>query len=152
MNNRKQLGFTLIELLIVIAIIGILATVVTTQFIGSTRKANEAAAVTTLNSIKVAQARYMIEHRGKYGTFAQLFDEGFLDKRFRVESPHIQGYVFTITLIDINDKQAAMFHITAIPEISEGVAATGKIFYFTQPDSGITFSKTGPATADDELL
>ncbi len=150
--RRREYGFSLVELLIVMAIIGILASVAVTQFIGSTRKANEAAAVTTLNSIKTAQAKYMMEHKGRYGTFTQLCEEGFLDKRFRGEAPRMNGYIFTITLIDINGKQGAFFHLNANPEIAEGQAATGRVFYFTQPDSGITVSRTGPATSDDESL
>ncbi len=152
MSHRQQKGFTLIELLIAIAIIGILASVAVVQFIDSTRKANEAAAVTTLNQIKVAQAKYMIEHKGRYGSFKQLNEEGFLDKRFRSDTPRINGYIFTLTILDINERQAALFHLNANPEIANGAAATGKLFYFTEPDSGITFSKTGPATEDDDLL
>ena len=41
-------GFTLIELLIVIAIIGVLVAIVVPTYQSSVRKANEAAAVTTL--------------------------------------------------------------------------------------------------------
>jgi type II secretory pathway pseudopilin PulG len=133
------------------AIIGVLASVAVVQFTDSTRKANEAAAVTTLNSIKTAQAKYVMEHK-RYATFAQLSEEGFLDKRFRADAPHVNGYIFTITLLDINDKRGASFNLTANPEIPQGLAATGKVFYFTQPDSGINCNKTGPATEDDELL
>ena len=52
-NSR---GFTLIELLIAIAIIGILAAIIIPTYKGSIRKANEAAAVTTINTIKTAEA------------------------------------------------------------------------------------------------
>lgn len=89
-------GFTLIELLIVIAIIGILVGIVVPTYQSSVRKANEAAAVGTLNSIRVAQAKYVIDHKGQYGTFRQLFAEGYLDKRFNYDTPHERGYVFVI--------------------------------------------------------
>ena len=74
-------GFTLIELLIVIAIIGILIGIIVPAFKSSVRKANEAAAVATLNAIRVAEAKYVIDHKGQYGTFPQLFEQGYLDKR-----------------------------------------------------------------------
>ena len=69
-------GFTLIELLIVIAIIGVLVAIVVPTYQSSVRKANEAAAVTTLNAIRVAQAKYVVDHKGEYGTFRQFFEEG----------------------------------------------------------------------------
>jgi len=62
-------GFTLIELLIVIGIIGILMAIIVPTYKSSVRKANEASAVTTLNAIKVAQAKYVIDHKEQYGTF-----------------------------------------------------------------------------------
>ena len=145
-------GFTLIELLIVIAIIGIVAGIAIPTYHSSVRKANEAAAVTTLNAIKVAQAKYVVDHRGQYGTFRELFEEGYLDKRFNYDQPHIRGYVFTITLTPKTEKQSASFGANADPEQPEGITATGRNFYYTDPENGICFSKTGPATAADETL
>ena len=145
-------GFTLIELLIVIAIIGILAGILIPEYKGSIRKANEGAAVATLNSIRVAQAKYVIDHKGQYGTFRQLFEEGYLDKRFNYDKPHDRGYVFVITLIPKSDEKAGTFNVNANPEQSEGLGATGKNFYYIDPDGGICFSKVGPATAADETL
>jgi prepilin-type N-terminal cleavage/methylation domain-containing protein len=156
MQNRKlrsrRRGFTLIELLIVIAIIGILVGVFVPAFKNSVRKANEAAAVATLNTVRVAEAKYVIDHKGEYGTFQQLFEEGYLDKRFNFDKPHDRGYVFAITLTPRSENTTSSFSVNANPEQSAGLGATGKNFYYIDPDSGICFSKTGPATAADDTL
>lgn len=150
-RSRTQ-AFTLIELLIVITVIGIVAGIAIPTYHSSVRKANEAAAVTTLNAIKVAQAKYVVDHQSHYGTFRELFEEGYLDKRFNYDQPHIRGYVFTISLGPKTERQAATFAVNADPEQSQGITATGRNFYYTDPESGICFSKTGPATAADETL
>lgn len=151
-GRARGRGFTLIELLIVIAIIGIIAGVTIPIYQGSVRKANETAAVGTLNAIRVAQAKYVIDHKGQYGTFRELFEEGYLDKRFNYDQPHERGYVFVITLIPKSEGKAATFKVNANPEQSEGIGATGKNFYYVDPESGICFSKVGPATAADDTL
>ncbi len=148
--NRN--GFTLIELLIVIAIIGVMAGVAIPLFKSSVRKANEAAAVSTLNSVRVAQAKYVIDHKGQYGTFRQLVEEGYLDKRFNNDQPHERGYIFVITLVPKAEGKSASFSVNANPEQSNGIGATGRNYYYLDPDSGICFSTTGPATAANETL
>lgn len=150
--KKLRKGFTLIELLIVIAIIGVLVGVGVPAYKASMRKANEAAAVATLNALRVAQAKYVIDHKGQYGTFPQLFEEGYIDKRFNYDQPHERGYVFLITLTAKSAERAATFSINANPEQSQGIGATGKNFFYVDPDSGICVSKTGPATAADETL
>jgi len=152
-GNRSQgNGFTLIELLIAIAIIGVLVAIVVPTFKSSLRKANEASAVATLNAIRVAQAKYVVDHKGEYGNFRQLFEEGYLDKRFNDDTPHNRGYVFVMNLIPKSEKKAPRFSVNANPEQSEGISATGGFFYYIDPDSGICYSKLGPATATDESL
>ncbi len=145
-------GFTLIELMIVIAIIGVLVAISVPILQSSVRKANEANAVTTLNTIKTAEAKYVIDHRQQYGTFRELFDEGYLDKRFNEEQPHLKGYVFIITLIPKTDRSVANFSVNANPEQWEGMSATGKNFYYTDPDNGICYTRGRPATAADDTL
>ena len=145
-------GFTLIELLIVIAIIGIMAGIAIPLYQSSVRKANEASAVGSLNAIRVAQAKYVTDHKGEYGTFRQLFEEGYLDKRFNYDEPNNRGYVFVMTLVPKSKEKAASFSVNANPEQSEGIGATGKNFYYVDPESGICFSKVGPATAKDDTL
>jgi len=149
---RRCKGFTLIELLIVIAIIGVLAAVVIPTHQGSVRKANEAAAVNTLNAVRVAQTKYAMDHKGQYGTFRQLFEQGHLDKRFNHDQPIERGYVFVITLVPKSPERAATFSINANPEQADGIGATGKNYYYLDPESGICFSQTGPATAADDTL
>ena len=151
-NKSSCKGFTLIELLIVIAIIGILVGIGIPAYKTSVRKANEAAAVATLNTIRVAQAKYVIDHKQQYGTFPQLFEQGYLDKRMNHDQPHERGYVFVMTLTPKSENTVATFSVSANPEQSEGMGATGRNFYYMDPDSGICVSNTGPATAADETL
>ncbi|HEY3040126.1 MAG TPA: prepilin-type N-terminal cleavage/methylation domain-containing protein [Pyrinomonadaceae bacterium] len=148
----QRKGFTLIELLIVIGIIGILVAIVVPTYKSSVRKANEAAAVTTLNAIKVAQAKYVIDHKERYGSFRQLFNEGYLDKRFNADQPHLRGYIFIITIIPKAEGLAESFSVNANPEQSNGIGATGKNFYYTDPENGICVNYEGPASAADETL
>jgi prepilin-type N-terminal cleavage/methylation domain-containing protein len=150
--KSRRKGFTLIELLIVIAIIGIIVGIAVPMYKSSVRKANEAAAVGTLNAIRVAEAKYVSDHRGQYGTFRQLFEQGYLDKRMNHEQPHERGYVFVLTLIAKSEDTVATFSVNANPEQPNGIGATGKNFYYMDPDSGICFSQTGPATAADDTL
>jgi len=145
-------GFSLLELMIAITIIGVLATITIQTYEGSVRKANEAAAVATLNTIKLAQAKYVGDHKGQYGTFVELYGEGYLDRRFNSEKPLLRGYFFRITLRPKSEGKTASFSVNADPEQSQGITATGRNFYYTDPESGICFSRTGAATASDEML
>ena len=151
-SKTSHKGFTLIELLIVIAIIGALVAIVVPAYQSSVRKANEASAVATLNAVRIAQAKYVADHKGQYGTFIQLFEEGYLDKRFNYDEPHNRGYVFVMTLVSKSEDKAASFSVNANPEQAEGIGATGKNFYYVDPDSGICFSEAHPATAQDDTL
>jgi len=151
-NISRHQGFTLIELLIVIAIIGILLGAIVPIYQSSVRKANEAAAVATLHAIRVAEAKYIIDHKGQYGTFQQLFEQGYLDKRMNHDQPHDRGYVFVITLIAKSENTVATFSVSANPEQAQGLGATGRNFYYMDPESGICFSNTGPATVADDTL
>lgn len=59
MNNR---GFTLIELLIVVAIIGILAAVATTAYIGTIKKSARSEAYSNLESLRLLEEQFFAEN------------------------------------------------------------------------------------------
>ena len=62
MEIMNKQGFTLIELLIVIAIIGILAMVATTAYIGSMLKADRSEAYTNLESLRLLEEQFFAEN------------------------------------------------------------------------------------------
>ena len=61
-------------------------------------------------------------------------------------------FAFALIYALSEDENRALYGVNANPEQWEGIGATGKNFYYTDPDNGICVSTTGPATAADDSL
>lgn len=61
--NRVQKGFTLIELMVVVAIVGILASVAYPSYVDHVRKGRRAEAQATLMDISLKQGQYFVQRK-----------------------------------------------------------------------------------------
>jgi prepilin-type N-terminal cleavage/methylation domain-containing protein len=80
-NAARPWGFTLIELLTVIAIIGVLATLLASALGTAKRKARQSVSVGNLRQISLAVNLYQDDHRKRPATYASLVREKMLTER-----------------------------------------------------------------------
>jgi type IV pilus assembly protein PilA len=118
-HRQPQAGFSLIELLIVVAIIGVIASIAIPNMLASRRAANEASAQQSMRTISSCEHAYYFTYGGNT-TYADLTTLGSRVMTDSVLSGGDKsGYHFETT------PAANQYWATAFPATSSGIAQTG---------------------------
>ena len=78
MNNKNNSGFTLVELMIVMAIIGVLATLAIPSFVGALKQAREAVLKEDLHVLRTAIDSYTADKQKAPQALEDLIQDGYL--------------------------------------------------------------------------
>lgn len=148
MTKRAKWILIAVVALAVVVPIGVVGLVVGLAIHGHQRAVqagNEAAAAITLDTISVAQIHHHTEN-GSFGSFDQLIDKGYLDRRFAGATPTVYGYIYVLRVTTASAGQKPSFTLNADPESPD----TGtKHFFIDDKSSTVRVNPNQPASAND---
>jgi type IV pilus assembly protein PilA len=146
-NTHQQAGFSLIELLIVVAMIGIIASLAVPNMLASRRAANEGSAISSLRAIFSAQSTYLsTAGAGNYGTLVQLGAHSYIDETLTAGSK--SGYTFLCPDTNLTVGSPPTFFSTGHPSDINFATRTGNRSFSVAEDGMLRgkSSDAGPAT------
>jgi type IV pilus assembly protein PilA len=145
--SAERKGFTLIELMVVVAVIGIVASIALPNFLRARISANEAAAIQSLRTLVSAEDSF--RNTAGLGRFATLNELSTaippcIDNA--LGAGKVSGYTVTMVGVPGPDTWAA----TAIPNV---VGTTGNRGFFVDQSGVIRFTADGtaPTIASQEI-
>ncbi len=104
LSSRQRRGFTLIELLIVVAIIGIIASILVPNLIDALQKAKQKRTLAAMRSVGTAWMSWLTDQVSGAAAGASVYDATDLDP---VTHAQLEGYLIPTT---------EMFYTSAVPE------------------------------------
>ena len=132
-TRTGQSGFSLIELLIVVAVIGIVASIAVPHFLNSRQAAHNASAFSSLRLIHTAEISYRMRHP-QYADLATLHAANVLDDPL-LASGKRSNYTFVVNAATLSP---SFYEVTASPAIAPWQ-------YYYLDVSGIIRSENGRA-------
>ena len=124
-NRRQDAGFTLVELMIVMAIIGVLATLAIPSFVGALKQAREAVLKEDLHVLRTAIDSYTADKQKAPQSLDDLITDGYLktipeDPMTHSKDTWVTDTIDTLSSVDQTDPGINNIHSGAQDQGSDG--------------------------------
>jgi type IV pilus assembly protein PilA len=156
-KHQRAEGFSLIELLIVVAIIGIIASIAIPNLLASRRAANEGSPQQSLRTIYSPEVTYQTTAGGgQFGTLANLGSQSMVDSVVTSAATTAKsGYLFTVNPVASTagpPPTPALLWAYCLPAVTSGVGKTGTRRFAITEDGVLRGDTTLTAPANEAAI